>query len=84
MPEMLPSTVEPVPLPLLDKGTPQGSHHIPLADRLGPSRMSNRRPWTLDACQQVMTAWVVTRYEAQSQEATDIAEAIIFDLRTGA
>jgi hypothetical protein len=30
-----------------------------------------------------MAAWVITRFEAQTQDAIDIAEQLIFDMRTG-
>lgn len=45
--------------------------------------MPKRRPWTLDACKQAMVAWVVIKYEAQTQDAIDVAENIVFDMRTG-
>jgi hypothetical protein len=50
---------------------------------MSPAHMPKRYPWTLHSCQRAMAAWVITRFKAQTQDAIDIAEQLIFDMRTG-
>jgi hypothetical protein len=50
---------------------------------MSPAHMPKRYPWTLHSCQRAMAAWVITRFKAQTQDAIEIAEQLIFDMRTG-
>ncbi|KAF2830224.1 hypothetical protein CC86DRAFT_403527 [Ophiobolus disseminans] len=53
------------------------------ADRRFPPNIPKERLWAIEACRQAMSAWVIKRFEAQTQDAINVAEQLVFDMTTG-